>query len=99
MRHTETAPPPKDELERIIRRTVEGQIKCFLTAHPEVSEAWTGKTTHKTKQQAVIDSLSKRISRDLTSPDKRRQMKRALDGGPETTPPDPAISSGAGADD
>lgn len=70
---------PKDRYEKLIQKAVEGGIKVFLDAHPEVAEAWTGKLSPgKTKAMAVTDSLAKRITRGLTAPQKRGQIEAAL---------------------
>lgn len=55
-----------EELERIIRPIVEGQIRGFLKEHPEIVEAVTWYKPRKDKAQTFVNSLSKRIVRDLT---------------------------------
>jgi hypothetical protein len=54
-------------LEKIIRPIVEGQIRSFLHDHPEVLIG-VKRNVHVGKDQAswVMNSLSKRITRDLT---------------------------------
>lgn len=55
------------EVERIVRPIVEGQIRGFLKEHPQIAEAvnWY-KPRPNDKAQTFINSLSKRIVRDLT---------------------------------
>ena len=55
-----------DELERIIRPIVEGQIRGFLKEHPLIVEAVDWFKPSKDKTMTFINSLAKRIVRDLT---------------------------------
>jgi hypothetical protein len=85
---------PADSYEKIISRIVEGQIKSFLHAHPEVAEGWAGKRSPgKTKAMAVTDSLAKRITRELISPQVRAQIYSSGSGLPGNLPPD--VSTGS----
>lgn len=69
----------QDALEKVIRPIVEGQIRSFLHDHPEVADGWTGKRSDgRTKATAVMNSLAKRIARDLLCPDTRVRMMAAL---------------------
>lgn len=53
------------QLEKIIRPIVEGQIRGFLKEHPKIVEAvdWYKPRTNKT--DTFVNSLAKRIVRDL----------------------------------
>jgi len=85
-----------DDYERIIRPIVEGQIRGFLKEHPGLVEAvdWYKPRTDKTT--TFVNSLAKRIVRDLCCPHSRQRVKAALIG----TPSDGAGGSGTatGAD-
>lgn len=54
------------ELEKIIRPIVEGQIKGFLKEHPNILNEVDWYKPRRDKAQTFINSLSKRIVRDLT---------------------------------
>ncbi len=56
-----------DELERVIRPIVEGQIRGFLKEHPVIVEAVDWYRPRDDKAVTFINSLAKRIVRDLTS--------------------------------
>lgn len=72
-------------LEKIIRPIVEGQVRGFAKEHPAIVEAvdWyntidrTGKRI-KSKQDTFVDSLSKRIVRDLTCGSSAARLAAAL---------------------
>lgn len=68
-----------DHLERIIRPIVEGQIRGFLKEHPSVIEAvdWY-KPRREGKEITFINSLAKRIVRDLVCQTVRARMVVAL---------------------
>lgn len=64
-----TAPPLEQvsaALERIIRPIVEGQIRGFLKEHPVIIEAVDWYKPRRDKATTFVNSLSKRIVRDLT---------------------------------
>lgn len=70
-----------DPLERIIRPVVEGQLRSFVTDHPEVLAAvrWyrpRGRTVDPTT--TFVNSISKRITRDLISDANRARLRNAL---------------------
>ena len=68
-----------EQIGKIIRPIVEGQIRSFLHDHPEVAQSWTGKLPNgKTKAMAIKDSLAKRITRDLLGESGIARMKAAL---------------------
>jgi hypothetical protein len=52
--------------ERIIRPIVEGQIRGFLKEHPAIVDAVDWYIPRSDKAQTFVNSLSKRIVRDLT---------------------------------
>lgn len=53
-------------VEKVIRPIVEGQIKGFLKEHPPIVNAVDWFKPRKDKETTLINSLSKRIVRDLT---------------------------------
>lgn len=67
-----------DSLEKIIRPIVEGQIKGFLKEHPEVLERVTWYKPRQDRTQTFINSLAKRIVRDLCCPQSRERVRAAL---------------------
>jgi hypothetical protein len=75
------------EFEKIIRNTVDGQIRDFLIAHPEVL---TGVTRHKGVKKTQFDwirgSLGKRICRDLTCDNTIARLTKALLASKSETP-------------
>ncbi len=69
-----------DDYERIIRAIVEGQIKGFLKEHPEVVKAVDWYKPRADKTTTFVNSLAKRIVRDLCSPHSRQRVEAALAG-------------------
>ena len=67
-----------DELERIIRPIVEGQIKGFLKEHPKIVEAVDWYKPRDDKAVTFINSLAKRIVRDLCCEHTRERVAGAL---------------------
>lgn len=67
-----------DEYERIIRRMVEGQIRSFVNDHPEVLEAVKWYKPRSDKRTTFINSIAKRIVRELCDPQSRKRVKAAL---------------------
>lgn len=67
----------QDKLERIIRPIVEGQIRGFLKEHPPIVEAVDWFKPRKDKATTFVNSLSKRIVRDLTCPICRARLAAA----------------------
>lgn len=66
------------DLERIIRPIVEGQICGFLKEHPPIVEAVDWYKPRADKTTTFVNSLSKRIVRDLTCATSRARLKAAL---------------------
>lgn len=63
----------------IVARVVEGQIKSFFDAHPEIAEARNGKLREGvTKAEALRGSIAKRIAKDLTSAEVKARLVGAL---------------------
>lgn len=68
-----------DAFEKIIRATVEGQVRSFLHDHPECAAGWTGKLPPgRSRVDAVTHSLAKRISRDLVCAQTRMRLMATL---------------------
>lgn len=67
-----------DQFEKIIRPIVEGQIRGFLKEHPVIVEAVDWYKPRDDKAVTFINSLAKRIVRDLTCPMNRARMAAAL---------------------
>lgn len=67
-----------DPLERVIRPIVEGQIRSFTYDHPEVVEAVTWFKPREDKRTTFVNSVAKRIIRDLLCPTTRAQLAAAL---------------------
>lgn len=72
-------------IEKIIRPIVEGQVRGFAKEHPALVEAvdWYNKTDRdgrrlKSKQDTFVDSLAKRIVRDLTCGRNSARLAAAL---------------------
>lgn len=68
-----------DQLERVVRRIVEGQIRGFLKEHPSIVEAvdWY-KPRRDDKATTFTNSLAKRIVLDLVCPTTRARLVAAL---------------------
>lgn len=66
------------ELERIIRPIVEGQIRGFLKEHPVIVEAVDWYKPRTDKAQTFVNSLAKRIVRDLTCGTTAARLAAAL---------------------
>jgi hypothetical protein len=67
-----------DALEKIIRPIVEGQIRGFLKEHPKIVEAVDWYKPRDDKATTFINSLSKRIVRDLTCGNSAARLAAAL---------------------
>lgn len=52
-------------LERIIRPIVEGQIRSFCHDHPSILKGVDWYSPRNDKMETLVNSLSKRITRDL----------------------------------
>lgn len=68
-----------DEFERIIRPIVEGQIRGFLKEHPKIVDAvdWYKPRKHD-KATTFVNSLAKRLVRDICCAHSRARIKAAL---------------------
>ena len=75
-----------DPLEKIIRPIVEGQIRGFLKEHPAIVEAVDWYKPRQDRAQTFINSLAKRIVRDLVCESSRTRMVAALCGTLTATP-------------
>lgn len=68
-----------DPLERVIRPIVEGQVRGFAKEHPGVLN---GVTWYKGKKHSTlatfVNSVSKRVVRDLVCPESRARIEAAL---------------------
>ena len=67
-----------DELARIIRPIVEGQIRSFLNDHPVIAEAVDWRFSQSNKKEALVGSIGKRINRDLLSDHTRQRIASVL---------------------
>lgn len=67
-----------DPLEAIIRPIVEGQVRSFTNDHPEVVAAVNWYKPSKDKRQTLVNSMSKRIVRDLLCAETRMRLVAAL---------------------
>jgi hypothetical protein len=68
-----------DALEKVIRPIVEGQLRGFVKEHPEVLDGVTWyKGDRHDKVTAFVNSIAKRINRDLLCPTSRARMAAAL---------------------
>lgn len=86
---------PIDPLERVIRPIVEGQIRGFLKEHPPIVAAVDWYKPRTDKAATFINSLSKRIVRDLLCPISRARLEAAIMASVATvTPPDSPVEFG-----
>lgn len=69
-----------DDLERVIRPIVEGQLRSFAKDHPEVIEAVNWYKRRPDKTVTFVNSVAKRIVRDLTCLNTRARLEAALCG-------------------
>ena len=67
-----------DELEKVIRPIVEGQIRGFLIEHPSIEESVDWYRRRKDKRTTIVNSLAKRIVRDLVCEHTRKRIAWAL---------------------
>lgn len=71
-------------LERVIRPIVEGQIRGFLIEHPRVLDSVDWYKPRSDKMTTFVNSLSKRIVRDLTCGIVTARLAKALlESGPD----------------
>lgn len=66
------------ELEKIIRPIVEGQIRSFIYDHPSILLGVDWYKPRQDKTETLINSLSKRIMRDLLCANTSARMGTAL---------------------
>jgi hypothetical protein len=86
-----------DKLEQVIRPIVEGQLRGFIKEHPEIlaGVTWYKGAKHD-PSTTFVNSIAKRITRDLLCPSSRARMAAALLQGCSDKPsfsavaPDPA---------
>jgi hypothetical protein len=67
-----------DQLERIIRPIVEGQLYSFVNDHPEILDAVDWYKPRKDKRVTFVNSVAKRIVSDLLCPETRVRLEAAL---------------------
>lgn len=67
-----------DDLEKIIRPIVEGQIRGFLKEHPSIIKAVDWYKPRTDKEKTFVNSLSKRIVRDLLCANSKARIRAAL---------------------
>lgn len=65
-------------LEKVVRPIVEGQIRGFLKEHPGIVAAVDWYKPRTDKVTTLVNSLSKRIVRDLTCGPTAARLKKAL---------------------
>jgi len=82
-----------DQLEKIIRPIVEGQIRGFLKEHPPIVEAVDWFKPRQDKSVTFVNSLAKRIVRDLVCPIVRARLTAALLEDPTDTRPISTVES------
>lgn len=75
-----------DDLEKIIRPIVEGQIRGFLKEHPPIVAAVDWYKPRQDRAVTFTNSLSKRIVRDLTCRLTAARMAAALLASPTEEP-------------
>jgi hypothetical protein len=67
-----------DPLEKVLRPIIEGQVRSFANDHPEVVEAVTWFKPRADKKVTFVNSVTKRILRDLLCPTSRARLRAAL---------------------
>lgn len=68
-----------DDFRRIVSRIVEGQIRSYLSDHPEIAEAYAGKRREGlSKKEALVNSIAKRITNDLACATTSARLKAAI---------------------
>lgn len=72
-----------DELERVIRPIVEGQLRSLVNDHPRILDAVDWFKPRHDKAQTFVNSAAKRIISDLLCSETRMRLISAL-GGPTT---------------
>lgn len=69
---------PSDPLERVVGPVVRGQVKCFIQSHPSILEGVDWEHGGLTKEEVLINSISKRVIRDLVCPETRKRIAEAM---------------------
>lgn len=72
--------PPADDYERIVRRIVEGQIRGFIKEHPTVLDGVDWYKPRRDKAKTLVNSLAKRIVRDLACQTTRARLAQVSTG-------------------
>lgn len=67
-----------DPLERVVRPIVEGQIRSFTYDHPEVLGAVSWFKKRPDRRETFVNSVSKRVVRDLLCSENRMRLVAAL---------------------
>ena len=67
-----------DNLAKIVRPIVEGQIRSFLHDHPVIAEAVDWRFSQSDKVEALVASIGKRINRDLLSDHTRQRIEAVI---------------------
>ena len=81
-----------DPLERVIRPIVEGQVRGFLKEHPSIAKAVDWYAPRSDGATTLVNSLSKRILRDLLCADTRVRLVAALGGRSSAAPSTPSVA-------
>lgn len=71
--------PERRAIERVVRPIVEGQIRCFLKAHPAIHEAVDWKHPYESGIDAIVNSIGKRLTRELVCKNVRERIRQALE--------------------
>lgn len=71
-------PEVVDPLEAVIRPIVEGQLRAFVNAHPSILVGVDWYKPREDKKTTFVNSVSKRIVRDLLCLDNRIRLVTAL---------------------
>lgn len=82
-----------DPLEKIIRPIVEGQIRGFLKEHPSIIKAVDWYKPRTDKEKTFVNSLSKRIVRDLLCGNNVSRIRAALLESSTGAPPSSTVAS------
>lgn len=75
-----------DALERVIRPIVEGQLRSFVSDHPEVLGAVTWFKPSRNLAETFVNSIAKRVVNDLLSASTRGRLMAAMVALPPATP-------------
>jgi hypothetical protein len=67
-----------DDLAKIIRPIVEGQIRSFIHSHPNIVKGVDWRFSQDTREEALVASIAKRVNRDLLSEQTRLRLAAVL---------------------